>query len=93
MPKWEYLVLDRWQRKFETGSLETGALLSRYVWYYVDTDGVLKSTLQQTLNHLGDQGWELVSIMPMSLERGQAMAGVTSNLQVTLKRQIKDSDD
>ncbi len=85
MPNWEYLVLDRWMRKFETGSLDTGGLMSRYVWYWVGTDGTTKGTLQQTLNHLGEQGWELHSIIPLSLERG-ASAGVTSNLQVILRR-------
>ena len=60
--------------------------MSRYVWYWVGTDGTAKGTLQQTLNHLGEQGWELHSVIPMSLERGSS-AGVTSNLQVILRRE------
>jgi hypothetical protein len=89
--KWEYLVLDRWKRKFETGSLESGALMTRFVWYWEGSDGSVRATLQQSLNQLGEEGWELVSIVPMALERGQGSAGVTTNIQVTLKRQKQDS--
>lgn len=88
MAKWEYLVLDRWQRKFETGTLDTGGLLTRQVWYLVAADGSLRMTLQKALTSLGEQGWELVAIVPMALERGQANAGVTTGLHVVMKRPV-----
>jgi hypothetical protein len=89
MRKWEYLILDRWRARTETGKLGTSDLSGRQAWFWIEDDGTLKVPVERVLNAYGKQGWELVSIAPLALDRGQFQTGVTSNLMITLRREVE----
>ena len=84
MPQWEYLCLRR-EMVYET----TGLLSGRLLWRWDDENKNDKNTLlsvQNRLNQLGEQGWELVSMIPVSDQDGASIAGRTSSVRFIFKR-------
>ena len=84
MPQWEYLCLRR-EMVYETTGLLSGQLL----WRWDDENKNDKNTLlsiQNRLTQLGEQGWELVSMIPVSDHDGASFAGQTSSVRFVFKR-------
>ena len=77
MQEWEYLVISRWW-----GTLG---------WYWVD-DKKLKLNIEERLNILGQKGWMLVSVSPISDPDLGGNRGGTPRIDFYFKRAV-DIDD
>jgi hypothetical protein len=75
MQKWEYRWLTR-RRSIETRSPLSGVQISNW-----DTE-------LDFLNTWGEEGWELVAVLPRSSEWGEAGAGFTTSELWVFKRPV-----
>ncbi len=70
--------MQQWQYKLVTQ--ETKKLLKE--------DGTLDA-ISETLNDLGQQGWELVSVAPLSTTQGLDLGGSTKAYTFVFKRPVQ----
>lgn len=70
MQKWEYRVLTRGFDKNDD-----------YVWSDKD-----KSTGEERLNRMGQEGWELVEVVTVSRSGSSSWAGLSTSLHYIFKR-------
>lgn len=82
--RWEYMALEL--------QCQRGPLGGIMRWYWTDMPNTYYSPEERLsaldrLQALGEDGWELVSATPLSLEYGAGgLAGITSAVEYTLKR-------
>lgn len=82
MQKWDYLHLVRnIDYVPDKGLLSIGGSL-KYTWSDGDNMG-----FEERLSYLGDQGWEVISIYPVSLVHGTSInTSDTTSIRILLKR-------
>ena len=83
-PRWEYMALEL--------QCQRGPLGGIIRWSWNDMPDAHYGAEERLaaldrLQELGEEGWELVAAIPLSLEYGAGgLAGITSAIEYTLKR-------
>lgn len=86
MQRWEYLVLERVNvdKPGLTGGAKYGGD-AKYEGVWGD-DNKNQMSVQDRLNKLGMEGWELVSNTPLSLAGSSSWSGTSTSFVLCLKR-------
>jgi hypothetical protein len=89
MPNYEYLLLSRRvSYTLKPGVVKQSTLETKWFWEDVPEDS---RTMQERLNALGKEGWELVSAFPLAQRSGEGWSGMTSCVDLILKRTVESS--